>query len=48
MILGKIVGSDEKEDEKKKKKKTAGSPRRSEFTLTSMIMEGKKQRKKSE
>ena len=46
MILGKIVGSDEKEDEKKKKK-TAGSPRRSEFTLTSMIMEGKKQRKKS-
>ena len=47
MILGKIVGSDEKEDEKKKKK-TAGSPRRSEFTLTGMIMEGKKQRKKSE
>ena len=46
MILGKIVGT-EKKDPAPNETKT-GSPRRSEFTLTSMIVEGKKHRKKSE
>ena len=46
MILGKIVGG-YKRDPAPDEKQT-GSPRRNDFTLTSMIVEGKKQRKKSE
>ena len=49
MILGKIVGSGNNEPQPPQgAKKEKGSPRRSEFTLTSMILEGRKQRKKSE
>ena len=49
MILGKIVGSGRNEPQPSHgAKKEKGSPRRSEFTLTSMILEGRKQRKKSE
>ena len=51
MILGKVVGSGKNEPQPpppQGEKKEKGSPRRSEFTLTSMILEGRKQRKKSE
>ena len=48
MILGKIVGSGKNDPQPQGEKKEKGSPRRSEFTLTSMILEGRKQRKKSE
>ena len=49
MILGKIVGSDKAEKDATSDpppgEKQTGSPRRNEFTLTSMIVEGKKKRK---
>ena len=46
MILGKIVGSPKKEQSSDKEQ--TESPRRNNFTLTGMIMEGKRQRSKSE
>ena len=51
MILGKVVGSGKNEpmpQPPQGEKKESGSPRRNNFTLTSMILEGRKQRKKSE